>query len=398
MSTLDDVLEVGSGQEEQPARRLELRGAWLPASMRFLFVVCVLTVAAGLAFDAARVWQNVLLCGNYMTGLGLAAMFFLAVHDLSNAGWATVIRRVPIAFTALVPAGSVLVLAALAFGGESVYSWMGHDAHLTGFKAVWLSLPFFAGRALVFVAAWIAFGRAFARSTASDVEGVQRDVRRGALFVVVFAFSVWLSSVDWIMSIEPLWYSTMFGVYRFSGMFSAGIAAITIAVVALERRGALHGVVTEHHLHDLGKMMFAFSTFWMYIWFSQYMLIWYGNIAEESAYFVPRTTGVWGDLMIANVLLNWVIPFVVLMPARMKMNRKVLVRIAGAILVGQWLDLFIAIFPTKSPVVPPAGIWELAAFTAAAIASVALVQRSLTSRPLLAEEHPLFEESRTYHG
>jgi hypothetical protein len=368
-----------------------------PRAIQFFVVVCVGVVAAALIVDPVRGFGNLLLWGNYLVGLGLAGMFFVAIHDLSGAGWATVFRRVPLAFTALLPLGSALVLIAFVLGGHAMYPWT-HEGHLEGFKALWLSTPFAQARAVGYILLWLLFARVFRNSNATSVDGVRRDVRIGALFIVVFALTVWLSSVDWIMSLEPLWYSTMFGVYRFAGLFAAGLSAITIAVVVLRRRGAFGDAVNEHHLHDLGKLLFAFCTFWMYIWFSQYMLIWYGNIAEEASWFQPRTARGWGEVMALLIIVHWIIPFSIMLSARAKTSERVLVRIAGMVLFAHWLDLFMQIFGSLSPEVPPIGLWEIAAMFAAVVIAVAVVAASVARKPLMPDEHPLFGESTHHHG
>ncbi|MCA1734491.1 MAG: hypothetical protein LC732_12950, partial [Acidobacteria bacterium] len=193
--------------------------------------------------------------------------------------------------------------------------------------------------------------------------------------------------------LEPHWFSTMFGVYRFAGLFSAALAATTIAVIVLRRRGAFGTTVGAAHLHDLGKLMFAFSTFWMYIWFSQYMLIWYGNLSEEAVWFQVRTSYGWGELMGLLVALNWIVPFIVLLPASAKMNENILMRVAVILLAGHWLDLFVQIFPTVRADLPPIGLLELAASFAACVAIFLLISSALRERDISPGNHPLFAES-----
>lgn len=369
----------------------------LPRAIRLLTVLCVATVLAAVLVDPARGFGNILLWGNYFVGVGLAGLLFVAIHDLSGAGWATVFRKVPLALGSLLPVGATLVLVAFLFGGHAMYPWM-QDGHLEGFKGLWLSTPFAQIRAVVYVLIWLLFSRAFRRSNTTTVERLRLDVRLGATFVILFGLTIWLSSVDWIMSLEPFWYSTMFGVYRFAGLFVAGLSVITIAVVTLRRRGAFGEAVNEHHLHDLGKLIFAFSTFWMYIWFSQYMLIWYGNISEEASWFEPRTARGWAEVMGILVILHWIIPFAVMLSARAKTSERVLVRIAGMLLVAHWLDLFMQIFGSLRPEVPPIGLWELAAMFAAVVGGVVIVASRLAGEPLLPSAHPLFDESTHHHG
>ena len=161
------------------------------------------------------------------------------------------------------------------------------------FKHFWLSRPFFLMRAAIYSGIWILFAHAIRqRSRRQDHDGDPRwtheNFRLSAAFLVLFGITVTLASFDWVMSLEYHWFSTIFGVYNFAGLFQSGLAAIILVALWLERAGPLKNVLNEAHLHDLGKLLFAFSVFWAYIWFSQYMLIWYTNIPEETSYFVRR--------------------------------------------------------------------------------------------------------------
>ena len=164
------------------------------------------------------------------------------------------------------------------------------------FKRVWLSRPFFLFRAAIYAAIWIGSRLAIrrdraGRTTTATPRWTRDNVRLSAAFLMVFGVTFTLASFDWVMSLEPHWYSTIFGVYNFAGLFLSGLAAMIFIALWLERAGPLRNVLNESHLHDLGKLLFAFSVFWMYIWFSQYMLIWYTDIPEETSYFIRRGTG-----------------------------------------------------------------------------------------------------------
>ncbi len=223
-------------------------------------------------------------------------------------------------------------------------------------RAVWLARPFFLGRAFLYVALWLFLSRRALRR------------RQSALFLVIFAFTIWLASVDWIMALDSGWASTIFGVYQFAGLFSAGIALMAMIAVVNDLSDAV--------LHDLGKLLFAFTTFWMYIWFSQYMLIWYGNMPEETGYFAQRLRGNWGILFVTNVLLNWAVPFILLLPQWTKRNRAILFRVAATVLVGHWIDLYLSIFPARVSV-PVAGAGEVLAAAGAVV-----ILLSLSYRPI----------------
>jgi hypothetical protein len=319
-----------------------------------LFTVIAFAIAMALTGAVVApddVWPNILLSGFFLLGIGLAGGFLVAVHDVSNGRWLGPVRRIACGFTRLVLPGWLVVFAALVLGWSHLYG--GH--HLIGFKALWLDRAFVTARAIVYMLAWFLSLRRVAPASSPAVAAASRRARPAA-YLVIFAFTVWLASVDWIMALEAEWSSTIFGVYHFAGLFTAGLAAIVIVAVNRSRSDAS---ITSDHLHDLGKMLFAFSTFWMYIWFSQAMLIWYGNLAEEIGFYARRAYGNWGVLFWATVVLMWAIPFLVLLPESTKRNRTILSRIAVAILIGHWLDLYVAIVPAHTPAPHVTG-WELA--------------------------------------
>jgi hypothetical protein len=311
-----------------------------------LFTTIVFSIAmalTGVLMAPEDVWPNVLLAGFFLVGIGLAGGFVVAVHDASNGRWLGPMRRIACSFTRLVLPGSLVVLAAIGFGGSYLYPAF-HGHHLDGFKGFWMQRGFFTARAVVYLIAWLLSIRMLRH-------------RRGApVFLVVFAVTVWLASVDWIMALEEHFASTMFGVYHFAGLVTAGLAAIVIVAVSRSRADSS---ITSDHIHDAAKMLFAFSTFWMYIWFSQGMLIWYGNLSEETPYYLTRAYGNWGVLFWATVILMWALPFLVLLPESTKRNRTIVTRIAVAVLIGHWLDLYISIVPAGSPEPRLTG-WELA--------------------------------------
>jgi hypothetical protein len=255
---------------------------------------------------------------------------------------------------------------------------------------------------------WIVFAWLFRRTSLEQDRNPRSSLayhyrlnRYAAAFVVVFAFSFTLGAYDWIISLDPSWFSTMFGIYVFAGTFVAGIAAVTLAAVVLRERGFLSNVVTDHHLHDLGKMLFAFSTFWAYIWTCQYLLIWYGNIPEEVTHYVKRTNGPWLWLFGLNLIVNWMIPFAVLLPARAKRNTMALKIVCVLLLCGHWLDLYILIMPSMgSPVWsrPVIGFPEIAIAAGYSSLLYLLFIRSLAAAPLVPLSDPvLAAESRATH-
>src|SRR5262249_28534561 len=199
--------------------------------------------------------------------------------------------------------------------------------------------------------------------------------------IVVFAISFSIASFDWLMSIVPHWSSTIFAVYWFAGVLSGGTAAITLAVVLLEERGYLVGIASEDQRHDLGTLLFAFSTFWAYIWLSQYLLIWYGNLPEETPYYVSRTGERWIVVFLLNLVLNWVIPFLVLLPRRAKRHAAVLKWISIVMLAGRWVDLYVAVMPEMTAA-PDLRLLDIAILIGCAGAFFLIAARALDRAPL----------------
>ncbi|MBP8131212.1 MAG: hypothetical protein KA184_16660 [Candidatus Hydrogenedentes bacterium] len=417
MSSSTTVIANGNGHESRdhvpgadlssPAvlervTRFELRGG----TRRLMLALLGLGLAGfviGLVFAPSRAWASLLLVSQYFVGLSLAGLFLVAVLYVSGAGWGVAIRRIPESLALLLPlglAGTFLVLLA----GRTLYPWTTLEGEVAyaGFKGLWLNYGFWLLRAGVYAALWLGFAGVLLRhSREQDFDGeiwhTHRNARVSAAFLVVFALTCWLSSVDWVMSLEPDWYSTIFGVYNFSGQFCSGLACTIIVVAWLRGRGALSGIVTDEHFHDLGKLLLGFTTFWAYIWFSQYMLIWYANIPEETSYYIPRVQGTWGPLFLLNVGLNWVAPFFALLPRGGKRNAYVLTRVAVVVLAGRWLDLYLMIYPSLSPAGPSLGPVELLLSLGGAGLFVLWLGRVLQRSALVPLRDPYLQESLGYH-
>jgi hypothetical protein len=383
----------------------------LAGTTRTVFMVLaaigVITAAAGAVMSPERMWASWLMVAYYSLGLGLAGLCFVAIHYTTGSTWSVAIRRVPEALAGTLPF-SLALLAILFIVHPQLYGWTTDEAFIAStdramaFKRFWLSRPFFLVRAAIYAAVWIGFGLAIQkRSRRQDQDGDSRwtheNFRLSAAFLVLFGITVTLASFDWVMSIEYHWFSTIFGVYNFAGLFLSGLAAMILIALWLERAGPLKNVLTESHLHDLGKLMFAFSIFWMYIWFSQYMLIWYTNIPEETSYYILREHGAWYALFLLNTVINWVIPFIVLLRRDMKRQRQSMAIVAGIILIGRWLDVYLMVFPGIVGDTPTFGLWELG-LTLGGVGAFGLVlAASLKGAPAVPIADPELVESLEYH-
>jgi hypothetical protein len=364
----------------------------------------LIALAASSAVAPERAWANGLLMAYYLVTLGLGAAVFLALTSVTGAGWHVAIRRIPEALTSLLPAGGILIVALVAME-SSRFTWQHHgsgDAGSFWFKEMWLSAGFHLARTVVFLLLWILFAALLVRASRRQDQAAVHPRRihpaLSVVFLFLFAPSFSLAAIDWIMALEPMWFSTMWGVYQFSGLVMGVLAVMIIAGILLRRAGPMQGLFRDEHLHDLAKLLLGFSCFWMYIWFCQYMLIWYSNIPEETSYFVKRLQGAWGPMIVAALILNWGIPFLTLLPRPHKRDEAIMLRVAVVVLVGRWVDLSVMIFPPVIGDAPPLGIPEAAAVVSGCGLSVVLFRRAFASAGRAPLNDPFLGESLHYHA
>ena len=329
--------------------------------------VGVIGFTAGILTDNARLWPSFLLNAFFFLTLALGAVVFISINRVANAGWDAAIRRVPEAMTSYLPIGAVAMLA-IFFGRNTLYeglhSIFGYAGKPMVFKNAWLSTPFFFGRMAVFLGVWLLLAWLMKRESRQqdcdgDIDHTRKAKRWAAMFLAVFGVTFTFASFDWLMSIEPLFYSTIYAFYIIAGVLLSGFAAITVAVIVLRQRGLLPGV-NENHLHNLGKLVFGFSTFWAYIWLCQYLLIYYANLPEETIYYIRRMqTPGWKSLFFLNIFLNWLIPFVILLSRGAKRSPGLLLTACFIVLAGHWIDLYVLIFPAFE-LQPLAGLVDVA--------------------------------------
>ncbi len=320
----------------------------------------------GLFVAPTRAWGGYLMGFYHLTTWSLAGAFFLAILALARARWAAPLRRVPEAMIAPLPFALGLGLL-LVLGSHALYEWshtgaVESDALLLH-KRPWLNVPFFAGRMGLYFVVWIVLARRLVRpSREQDRDGDPRHARRRYLaacaFLPAFAVTFSFASVDWIQSLEPHWFSTIYALVTLAGLGLGGMAVVLVLVVALRRQGAFQGLVTEDHLDDLGKITLGLSLFWAYVLYCQHMIVWYSNLPEEAGYYTLRSQGGWGPLRIASLTTSFAIPFLVLLLRRARRSEAVLLRVALLLLVGRLLDVYLLVEPAllREATV---GIWEL---------------------------------------
>jgi len=392
-----------------------------PRESKRLFAVALSLFALGALLSAAAYFagdaDRVRLGFAYLWGftfiwtVTLGSLFFIALHHLTHAVWSVVVRRVAELLAApmwilgllFIP----LLLIALWNDQFHLYPWLDaavvEQDHLLQGKTPYLNFTFWAIRGAVFFALWIGFTRFYVgRSLRQDRgEGGELSTARmrtlSAPFMLIFAVSMSFAGIDWLMSLEPNWFSTIFGVYLFGGMVLSSLAAITIITIWLMRSGRLGEVITRHHLYNLGVLQFVFVCFWAYIAFSQYMLIWYANMPEETFYLAQRLNGGWLGVSAALALVRFVIPFFALLSQRAKMNTTILLWVSVLMLAGQLLDLYWLIMPQVHQAGPALGWQELGPVLLLLGISGLFAARFIKRHSPLAVGDPLLEESLHFH-
>jgi len=346
----------------------------------------------GLIVDPGRTWVSWLHGSLVPLTIAAGAAAFVAINHVSNAGWATTFRRIPESMMTWIPIGGLVLLIG-SIGGSHLFGG-GHGAphgHDIGIRSAWLEPTFLLARMIAIIGLWTWLGWRFRSvSYTQDRDGDTRWTRiarnRSALFLVVFAITFTAASFDWIMSLDHGFYSTIFAFYVFTGSFVSGIAAITIVAIVLGRRGVLP-LPTSDQLHSLGKLLFAFVTFWAYLWFCQYMLIYYANIPEEIGYYVRRTAGGWEWLFWGNLIVGWLVPFVLLLRRKVKHHATYVVKVAALILAAHWLDLYVMVIPPADA--SPIPSWTDIAFSLCFVPlAIGVMLRAFRAHPPVPSRDP----------
>lgn len=373
---------------------------------RILFVLMILGLASlvyGFILDAERGWVNYLINNYYFLSLAIGAGFFIAIQSITQSGWSAAFRRVPEAMMLFIPISAVLFIG-LLFGLHHLYHWSHADAvahdTLMQHKSPYLNMPFFTARMVLFFALWILMVVLIRRaSLREDAEGgignFTKIERYSRAFIFILAVTFSLSAVDWMMSVNPHWYSTLYALKNFVSAFLHGIAVMILIVLFLYRRGHFP-FLNQSHIHDFSRYIFIIGIFYGYFWFSQFMLIWFANIPEETVYYATRWKNGWTPLFIADLVINWAIPFFVLLPVGTSRNKWVLAAVALLLVPGFWLDLYMQTGPELFDR-PAIGIPEVGSFVGFAALFVFIVSRFLSRAALVPVHHPYLDESRHHH-
>ena len=357
-------------------------------------------------------WSALYVACIFFLLLSMGVLAFYAIQQVAQAGWSPVLFRVMQGITAYLPAGSIIFFIILVLCGlhfNHIFVWLGegvtdpthanYDAIIAG-KSGYLNFPFWIVRAGVFLLGWNLYRHysrknCLAQDEANDDFFYKKNFKLSAGFLVFFIVSESIMSWDWIMSFDPHWFSTLFGWYVFASFFVSGITTIALVTIYLKSKGYLEYVNTSH-IHDLAKFMFGISVFWTYLWFSQFMLIWYANIPEEVTYFVTRIQ-LYNLPFFGAVVMNFVFPLLILINTDFKRLNWVIVMAGIVILLGHYVDFFNMIMPGTVGDRWFIGVSEIASILFFLGLFIFVVFTALSKSPLLAKRNPLIEESKHFH-
>lgn len=403
-------------------------------SLAAIVVGLIVIIGGFLTGQAERTFANLLLMGYYFTCVCMAGVFFCAVQYVAQAGWSASVLRIPQAFAKTLPiAATVLVLIVLAglFLTHEGKNEEGHAAvvpylyklwaikgvnvvgdpnydHIIAGKSSFLNKGFFLGRLIGFLACYAWFGKLLIQYSVNEDElggmsNYEKSFKMSCIFLVIFGFTTPIFAFDVIMSLEAHWFSTMFGWYNFAAMWVSGLSVMALTVIILRKNGYLQWI-TENHLHNFGIFIFAFSIFWTYVWFAQFLLIYYANLPEETVYFYKRWEPQYKPWFWLNIVINFCAPLLVLMMRDSKRMVSVLQTVCIMLIIGHWLDYYMMIMPG----IGEAGVqehwylqitWiEAGTFIGFAGLFTFAMLTSLTKfKSLIARNHPFLQESLHHH-
>ena len=407
-------MESTASAQPQHRSRIQLRD--LRSTPLYLFglgsVLLILSIGANTLFDEemSRWFHAFLLNLTFFLSISLGALFFVVLQHLTSARWSVVTRRIAELLTTPIATMGLLMLVILIpmfLGNSSLYSWndsaLRESDALIRSKTPYLNTPFFALRCLFYFVTWVMLSRFFMNRSLMQDAHSQRDLsdrmrQWSGPAMIALAITLNFAAFDWLMSLDPHWFSTIFGVYFFAGCVVSFLAVLAIAASLLQRFGFVTQEITVEHYHDIGKLLFGFMFFWAYIAFSQYLLIWYANIPEETVWYLHRQEHGWqyvGLLLLAGHLI---LPFFGLMSRSARRDRKRLLFWASFLLIMHWVDLYWIVMPNISPDSVKLGAIEVLSFLGVGcVWCAALAYRARNIR-LIPTGDPNYPQSLSFHN
>ncbi len=390
-----------------------------------LMVIGLLSGVMAYMADTNRFWANILFSNYFFLLLALGAAFWLALQYIAEAGWSAAFKRVPEAISCYLGPAFIFMLVLVLIGLKYVYPWANPEEHIEDFnkypefkeileiKEPYLNNSFFITRTIIYFVVWLsttAILRKFSKIEDADKANALKWFEKSRFYskVYIFAFAVTFifAGFDYLMSLEPFWYSTLFSIKELiSGFFHAS-ALIVLLVYYLYKKG-YYPFMNSSHWHDFSKYLFMGSILFAYAWYFQYMLIWYGNIPEEGEHYFLRRFHFSEFLFVLNIIINFFIPFIILLPNKLAKNPKVLVAMSIVILIGFFLDVYLSVFP---PLVhtfkgvgehthPVFGIYEIGIFLGFLGMFLFVIFNNMAKRKtIIPKHHPYIEESLLHHN
>ncbi len=380
-------------------KKVKLSGKFKIA-MIVLIVIGLISITIGFVTeDGKRVWANLLLNNYYFMSVAIGAIFWLAIQYITQSGWSSAYIRIPMAMSSYLIVSMVL-FAILFFGVHSLYEWanpeeVAHDPLLIH-KSPYLNIPFFTIRYIVFFGLWIFLSYRIKKLSLMEdklggLDFFNKIEMISKIFIFVFAISFSLFTIDWLMSLDPHWYSTIYVVKKFIMAFFHGASVVTAIAIILHKLGYLP-MLTKKHIGDFSRYIWALSLIWGYMWLSQYLLIWYANIPEETVYFVPREMGEYKSLFYLELILNWAFPFFFLMWNRIAKNQNLVLFAVAVLVVGQWVELFMSIMPGTVGR-HSISLVDVGTFIGSLGLFALVFGLSLAKMPIIPKNHPYLSES-----
>jgi uncharacterized membrane protein YczE len=364
-----------------------------------LVVLGVATFFYGLTKSPQQAWANFLLNNYYFLSIAIGAAFFLALQYITQSGWSSGFKRVPEAMMLYIPVAAILFLL-LLLGNHHLYLWTHKDLvpgdEIMFHRSKYMNLPFAILRMIIFFGLWILMIGLLRRESiredkAGGLEFFNRSEIYSKVFIFILGVTFCLFTFDWIMSVEPHWSSTIYALKNFIASFYHGAAMIALIVILLNFRGQF-SFMNKFHVHDFTRYVFILSIIWGYFWFAQFMLIWFGNLPEETAYYAIRWRHDWQVWWYVDILLNWFVPFAVLLPVITSRSKIILGTVVSLLVIGFWIDLYLQIMPATVGA-SHFGIIEIGSFLGFSGLFAFVIAQALSRAQIIPRNHPYLEES-----
>ncbi len=366
-------------------------------------LIGIIAAVFGLFNNPERMWTAYLVAFFYFASMGLGGLFFLSFSNASKAGWHSSIKRLAESFTQFLPY-MVVTSIVMILGYKYLYSWADPTQihRMTGGKEIYLNFWFVVARVIIFGLGCLAFkhmivGNSIKQDQNGDVKYTEKNVGNSIGFIAFFALFFTMFSIDLLMSLLPSWYSTIYGIYMFAGMLQSTFAMLALVVIFFKNSKFVSGYITVEHQHDVAKFLKGFTVFWAYIAFSQFMLIWYANIPEETEFYLMRSHSGWIVVSIGLLIFRFIVPFLALLPREAKRNDMNLAAVAILVLVMQYIDIYWQVYPNFNDGVPVFGFYEIALFLGFFGLFAVAATQFLSKNNIVAIKDPRLHEAIKHH-